>query len=216
MQTATPPRSRRRPSRGERSDAAQQAAKPKEEGTSRFQIFPCRPKGTALALTGGQRGNQRPRRHKAPHTARRRTASGKTGGFPRNLKSFLAVPKGTAPALTGGQRGNQRPRRHKASHATGQPPQLAAHRTHSKKCWPALAEREGKFLTQRIFLLHPTIVSAAPPRSRRQNRRIPSQFKIFPRRPIGTAPCASRDSAAIKSLTPPGSCRNSQHTGRIL
>ena len=56
---------------GERSAAARRrtaGGKAEERRNVRFRILPCRPERDGPALTGGQRGNQRPRRRKALHT----------------------------------------------------------------------------------------------------------------------------------------------------
>ncbi len=139
----------------------------KQHGNVRFQILPCRAKGAAPALPGGQRGNPHPhppqssgiptrtrraKRRRPPPQNRRRKEQGSV-----RFRTPPCRAKGAAPALPGGRRGNPHPL----------PPQSSGIPTRTRR-----AKRRR------------------PPRSGRQAKES-TQFKILPCRPNGTAPCAA-------------------------
>ena len=62
----------------------------------------------------------------------------------------LAIQNLSSPSHRDGPLRKQGQRRHKVPHTARQLPQLAAHRTHSLECRPALAGQEGRFQMRRF------------------------------------------------------------------
>ena len=115
----------------------------------------------------------------------------------------------------------------KPPHATGQPPQLAAHRTHSKECWPALAERKiaNAAVFQRAVILDGERSAAAHRRTTAKQAARPADYRAVPissspshrdgpLRKQGKAAICAR--AAIKPRTPPLRLRQSRRNNWLL